>query len=446
MLGWTHDHAPTRGCHDMQAGQLRPLPFSPTRSFPMKQSISSVPNAPWPAKTAANTRSFHVVVEQQELIYRDHPPQLTDQSGLIYRVTKEKRPNENTWRPIPATDQIEPLVLRCRAGEWIELVLENSLLLPVKSEDHTPQVPADILPDERQVSSCVSMHVDLVVYDVKTSDGATVGFNPQQHVAPDKTRTYWWFSGKRINVTGDPCPSPEPEDEPLGPVLLQDMADVRNHRHHGLVGALIIERADVTPYRVQAQQSTSDPLPTDASEAWTGTRATLRRQNSADVVEEIVLILQDGLRLYEYGDQQRPFRDGSWLPQPADVDHEDQGSKAFNYRTEPIEYGLARARDILGMADPATPTWVVPVGSNVAMHLIGGCDKPRNHSFTIHGVTWKQWKFLTHSPHVASESGITAGTVRTFEFSPPFVGDYAYRSGVIRWAVHEGLWGIIRVV
>ena len=48
-------------------------------------------------------------------------------------------------------------------------------------------------------------------------------------------------------------------------------------------------------------------------------------------------------------------------------------------------------------------------------------------------------------PIVASESAISCGTARTFEFTPTHDGDHAYRSGVLRWAVPQGMWGILRV-
>ena len=33
---------------------------------------------------------------------------------------------------------------------------------------------------------------------------------------------------------------------------------------------------------------------------------------------------------------------------------------------------------------------------------------------------------------------------RTFQFTPEHEGDHAYRSGVLRWAVGQGMWGILR--
>ncbi|HEX5907920.1 MAG TPA: hypothetical protein VFY56_12950, partial [Propionibacteriaceae bacterium] len=72
----------------------------------------------------------------------------------------------------------------------------------------------------------------------------------------------------------------------------------------------------------------------------------------------------------------------------------------------------------------------------------------RAYSFTIHGVTWPEHRFQPQSglvPMVSSESAITCGTARTFEFIPTHTGDHAYRAGVLRWAVGQGMWGILRV-
>jgi hypothetical protein len=129
------------------------------------------------------------------------------------------------------------------------------------------------------------------------------------------------------------------------------------------------------------------------------------------------------------------------------MEKEDQGQKGFNYRSEIVGvFDPGSPTDILGIADPATPVWKVPVGEKVRFHLVGAADKPRNYSFTIHGVAWREWRFLEDkAPMVASESAITCGTVRTFEFIPEHTGDHAYRSGMLKWSVHQGLWGILRV-
>ena len=41
--------------------------------------------------------------------------------------------------------------------------------------------------------------------------------------------------------------------------------------------------------------------------------------------------------------------------------------------------------------------------------------------------------------------GITAGSVHDLVFDVEARGDHAYRSGVFRWDVEQGMWGILRV-
>lgn len=174
------------------------------------------------------------------------------------------------------------------------------------------------------------------------------------------------------------------------------------------------------------------------------------------VCDEVVLLMQDRLRLFLRGNIHAPISDEPPANGDDDVDQEDQGQKAFNYRTEPVgpnvdpsynPKGLQHPEVWLANPSPATPVWHVPQGAWVRLHLIGATDKPRNQSFTLHGVTWPEWRFLppSRAPRVASESAITTGTARTFEFRPEHPGDHAYRSGILKWAVPQGLWGILRV-
>jgi hypothetical protein len=93
-----------------------------------------------------------------------------------------------------------------------------------------------------------------------------VGLNPEQTIAPGDRRTYTWDARR---------PEGQEADQPLGPLLLQDMADFRNHRHHGLIGALIVESRDATPYAVAEGRATAAQ---GAPVAWHGARATVVRR------------------------------------------------------------------------------------------------------------------------------------------------------------------------
>lgn len=379
------------------------------------------------------TRHFHVIAKRRNIVYRNDPHRLTDPYGLVFQVTAEKRPGEADWRPVDAPDNTEPLVLRCRLGEQVKVTVENRLPIIPFPEPYAPQVPLEKL--NRPVSEHVSLHADLLWYDIEDSDGANVGYNPEQTIPRGTNHTYTWQAI---------LPPDAKENEQLGAVLLQDMADFRNHRHHGLVGALVVEARNTTPFAVASYELTAGE---DALEVWHGTRVTLV-QHDGRRTEEIVLLLQDGLRLFHDGDTTRPLLDFPPDTPPDELDKEDQGNKAFNYRTEPVGiFDDSSPSDILGIERPATPMFRVPVGTPVHFHLVGANDKPRNFSFTIHGVTWPEWRFPSEErqPRVASESAISCGSTRTFEFTPEYTGDHAYRSGMLSWAVHQGLWGILRV-
>jgi manganese oxidase len=475
-------------------------------------------------------RKYHIVARQSAIEYRQD---LTDPFGLYFHAIRMTHPDGREVNLEPHQNQkLEPLILRALKDEHIEITLENGLSVPVESEPFwtAPELELETAKaGKRMVSPYVSIHADMVLSDVRNSDGATVGMNDDQRVAPGQKKTYTWYA------------------DHLGPSLLQDMADLRNHRHHGLIGALVVEPVGSIPLAVPDGASTA---PADAEESWIGSRATVVDGKKRH--EETVLILQDGLRLFR-GSKVPPESAKKWDPEdiPGDPlpagqavklggdkpqkggaktkpknevnkpDSEDQGQKAFNYRTALLDEAMVdskqkaeleingkradlmklRAADKISIAEferrevllnakarleelregfkvgtikfedlenaeeelesrwllerttdwfttpPPTPTFVVPAGSNVKFHLVCAADRPRNHSFTIHGHSWQEYPHRGDlSPVIAAEPAISSGTVRTFSFQAnQDTGDYLYRSGITKWAISQGLWGILRV-
>jgi manganese oxidase len=453
---------------------------------------------------SAPVRKYHVVARQAEITYRDssHPKgSLTDPFGLYFHAISMTNP-DNTVVQFNTPEHQEPMVLRAIQGEKIEVTLENQLPDHVLSEPLWAAPGLDFERDEgtvidpkerRKVTNRVSLHADMVFYDVRNSDGVTAGLNGVQHVDPGQHYTYTWYADK-ANTTGGSKDQPEQ----IGLSLLQDMADLCNHRHHGLIGALVIEPEGSQPLEVPEGANTA---PANAGFAWTGSRATII--NGKTRREEVVLILQDGLRLFRNGeiraDQKIDPEDIPGDPQPDGIiglpDNEDQGQKAFNYRTALLdramvdskagndlefegkfqtledrlekkkfskadfdhekkaleadrELWITRRRNTwFQPLEPATPTFVVPAGSDVSFHLVCAADRPRNHSFTIHGHSWREYPHRgKDSPVISAEPAISSGWVRTFSFKANAEpGDYLYRSGVTKWAIAQGLWGILRV-
>ncbi|HEY0158432.1 MAG TPA: multicopper oxidase domain-containing protein [Thermoanaerobaculia bacterium] len=462
------------GCWGLIRAHKRPWwPFSKTAPLPIRNPPLNVAPALPPR---IERRRFRVEAIRTPIEYRKGTgkcrPTLIDPKGLAFIAKEMAAPGSETWTPLPAPKPLEPLILRCYRGEYVEIEITNKLPKNIVAEKHWPELPVEQHRDCPPISTHVSMHADLLSYDVTTSDGVTAGSNPPQTIARGETRSYVF----RADI------------EP-GPVLLQDIADIRNHRHHGLFGTLIVEPPDVVPYALMPGEDTADVR--RASQAWNGSRATLYNASNGEKTEEIVLLLHDGIRYYVDG-----VENSERWPNPpdvedahGDVDTEDQGHKAFNYRSERLDRAFCERPECdehpkdeddchchnpdtpphgeplpfhrrNGQLEwftrsygpqpfvPATPTFAVPAGSNVAVRFVGAADKPRNHGLTIHGHYWLRWTQNQGFARelVSSEGGLSTGTARTYEFTANAVpGDYLYRSTVLKWAVAQGLWGILRV-
>jgi manganese oxidase len=405
----------------------------------------------------------------------------------------------------PAADP-EPLVLRCHPGEWVHITLVNEVLLaanrppdsagttpcwtarrfadpdlpPFGPERHPPPLPLD--EDDRQVSPRVSLHPSLLRYDVVADDGAHVGRNHDstvsalpvrltgEHDVPhpavgattpgageeetgeatggveldpdgdplvrhrtDRTnvREYWWYADPKLL-----------EGSPQGRVCyLHDMADIRNHRHHGLVGALIIEPDGVDlgdEARCGTCAATVDGrnCPTGRGRSTAtpvGPYTTLVA--GGVTVHERVVFWQDGLRLYLAGNPDAPVPDAE-----ANVDVEDAGQRGVNYRS-----ALLRSRTMLRADHPPTPVWESPTGEPVWLRLVGACDKPRNHTFTMHGMDLAIAPWQGEAPREGALSGLSSDTAHDIAVVPEHPGDHVFRSGAFRWSVEQGMWGILRI-
>ncbi len=339
------------------------------------------------APAGGRARRFDVRVHAREIHYSDRR---SDPFGLVYEVAGQ-----------PSG---EPLVLRCRVGEWVEVTLSNKLETTPPATPFDPRLPADDDPAGREISAHVSLHPGgLLRHDVRDSDSSRVGRNPDSTVKPGGSVTYRWYA-----------------DTP-GVVLLYDRADIRTHRHRGLVGALVVQPRGVTP----RDPATGRPR-------WVGEQAVLH-QRGRPPVRELVLIVQDGLRLYHHGDPTQPVR---YLQDSI----EDRGQKAINLRSA----HLRPDRPSLADGDPPTPLLECDPGDRIRLHLVVAGDFPRNHSFHVHGQTWPMQDHLT-TPRVGAVGALSVGSVRVLDGVAPGPGDYAYRTGAFRWALSEGVWGLIRV-
>jgi len=391
--------------------RTKPLP-SPT-GFPPAMAAS--PGRPCPR--GVPTRHYDVVALSHSIAYNAHGDH--DPFGMILvRAEDVEAVRSGAKNP-------EPLIIRANSGDCVELRLTNELPLDIPGLD-VPDLP---VPAPWPYSNRASLHAQLVACDGRGSDGATVGFNPDQTVGPGERITYRWYAGP----SGVNC-------------NLWDFGDLVNHRRHGLFGALIVE-AGGSSYR--------------------SPRSGRRRSHGAQVdvinpflpdFREMVMLMQDGVYLRNAAGEEIP---GAFvlIPIPEDeLDPEDRGMRAFNYRSEPFENRAVAPvpQNIYNVfsstvhGDPATPVFLAIVGDPVTMQVLMPADLSRAHSFVPHSSAFRE----TSTDPLSHVQGVQSGT--TIGEGPPTVilggisrlrrpGDFLYRGGLIRWDVELGMWGILRV-
>lgn len=370
------------------------------------------PGVPCPA--GAPVRSYSVVAMPARIQYNAHGDH--DPYGLIFALAEDEAAILNGKNP-------EPLVLRANQGDCVEVILTNKITSELPAHAH-PEVPVQT---PFPFSKRVGLHAQVVQYDVRGSDGTAVGYNPDSSVSPGRSRLYRWYA-----------------DAELGSANVWSMTDMRNHRHHGLWAGLIVEPAGST----WLDPATMAPLQT-------GTQAVIRTPGRPDF-REFVLFAQDGVPLLD--------ANGVTVELPADPAHaaeppdpEDEGMKGINYRAERFAPRLATDPSLhlvfssLVHGDPATPVFKTYAGDPVTVRLLMPADKPRNHSFTIHGHQWRDEPGNPSSSYRSEESSLSVGSAVDMQLHGGagglwrMPGDYAYRSGNIRWDLEMGMWGIMRV-
>ncbi|MBI2874804.1 MAG: peptidoglycan-binding protein [Firmicutes bacterium] len=402
----------------------RPAPPPRITPLPAKTGLppapASGPGTPWPPGTSV--RRYEIAAIQKDIVYNkfgDHDP-----DGLLFVL------KEDEAAVISGCKQPEPLIIRAAAGEGIEICLTNHLPLVLPPTVH-PEVPVEA---PWPPSNRASIHAQCVRYDALGSDGAVVGFNPDQSVPPGDTITYRWYA-----------------DLELGIVALFGFADLRNHRHRGLFGALVIEPAGTNFY----DHNTGQPIKA-------GAQTLIKDGPGTCEFHEFVVIGHTGIDLFDC--------EGNRIPDPFDIeagageadeeedaDFEDQGQKAFNYRCERFANRLKNhpTRSLvfssLVHGDPSTPVFVARAGQRTIFRYLMAGDKPRNTTFGMHGHSWLSQPDDPESNVINMQGAVSVANAFNIELIGGAggpngrTGDFMYRSGIIRWDLEQGMWGILRV-
>ncbi|WP_433927395.1 multicopper oxidase domain-containing protein [Sorangium cellulosum] len=369
---------------------LRPLPPSPYWIPPEERGFHTCP-----ASAPVTRYTVHAITAKGNLpddrVTYNKKFDLYDPDAILF-VREEDLPELRAGHRAP-----EPLILRATAGDCIRVTLVNDLPRELPRTPHwnyNPPIIDGFNTNQVRSSNHVSLHPQLVAYDVRTDDGANVGRNEPQTVPPGASREYTWYAGEFSRKDGMSGPV-EPRAVEYGAINLRDMADVVNHGMHGAVGALIIEPKGAT-WR-------TDP----------GTHAqaevTFDEHGTTQSFKEFVVVYQDevgmhsGKRIFQCLD--RDLNCGTALRnQDGEDDSEDTGHDAFNYRTEPFWARLGIrpefASDVLNerdlsnifnsnvFGDPETPIFTAGATQKVRWRLVHPSGHHRQHAFALWNTEW----------------------------------------------------------
>lgn len=363
----------------------------------------------------AKIRKFEIAAIQTDIAYNrygDHDPE-----GMLF-VPLEQAEDVKCGKKKPI-----PLILRVNAGDWVEITLYNLFDKPVQYHDY-PSVPLDM---RHKPSDRVSLSPQFLKHCPVCSAGVNVGFNkPEQTAAPGECIRYLWHA-----------------DKEYGTCMLSSFGDLRNHRYHGLFGAIIVEPPAAQYY----------------------SNFFCRKENfheqavitapGVKTFREFVLFAHNGIRLLDKDGNVIKTAEQGEENGHGGVDHEDTGEKGFNYRSERFFNRLKRVPIISKVfsskahGDPATPILESYTGERVIIRYLMPADKPRNISFVLHGHNWLAQPDDPFSRRISVQGAVSVGGVYNIELengASEYPGDYLYRSGSLKWDVESGMWGIFRVM
>jgi hypothetical protein len=412
------------------AGTAGPAPVPASRQAP--------PPAPRPGvscPTTAPVRTFEVVALNRGVTYNEYGD--NDPKALMYVLAEDESAVRSGMK------KPEPLVIRANAGDCVRVNLRNAL--PPEYANHRNGVGGDVpqILEPRTgtpMGTRVSMHPQLVRHDVRLSDGAAIGFNPDSTAGIGQTVSYEWFA-----------------DSELGATNLVDYGDVRGHRQHGLAAALVVEPQHATYH---------DPV--TGAEIRSGTAADIRVPGREDF-RETTLIYQDGMDLRTatgavIKDKPDVAADGTEALEPDGGNvhaggTEDGGEKGVNYANAPLHRrlgavpggvaigatsaGWANVFNSASYGDPRTPIIRAYANDQVRVRVLGG-NKPRQTGFQLDGAVWRQEPYDAQTEMVGVQGGIGAGRAVNVHVRLPAVGDHLWSSPT-SFALPEGIWGMARV-
>lgn len=368
-----------------------------------------------------NVRRYHIAAIHTDIIYNkflDHDPY-----GITFVPYEDvEKVQKGEWNP-------KPLILTVNAGDTVEIELTN--LLPERLD--IPQFPEVEVQKPWPYSNQIGLHSQNAIYDVRTSDGVNVGYNPRQTVAPGESIVYRWVY---------------PEDASQG--LLIDLVDTMNHRKHGAFGAInCVAPGSTTKDNFTGEiESIGDQL--------------IVTNPYLPSYRLFTVIPHNGIYLVDKHGELLPkmYYEPAVKPTADRYDTEDQGMKGYNLRSEPF-YNRLRQNDVISEVfaslkankeDPLTPIFYAQQGDAKVVHVVVPGDRSRATSFAIHNnMALEDSNYLQTRIKGTTTAMVAGGNFerRLFDytaFTEEQAGDYMYQSANITWDLEQGMWGMMRVV
>ncbi|PWB64143.1 MAG: hypothetical protein C3F14_07215 [Deltaproteobacteria bacterium] len=378
-----------------------------------------------------------------------HQGPIHDPTAILFVRTEDLNPDGT----LKANAPVEPLVLRAKAGECIQVTLRNRLpalqpvqlpdiidpvtLLPVTQNNSTapdlatysmvqgvvkrdrfdPQGSTTFNVNLFRPSSYVGLSPQLVAVDVNRDYGTVVGLNApgQALTEPGKNKSYFWYAG---DVTGVPNTGTRQFTLVATPIELGGSnlmpADKIKQGAKSLVGALVVEPqvsswtedtqvfdhqdgAGTRLTRAQATVTAPDPL--------TGAPTTFR---------DFSLVLTKGQTQYYKDGTPVEHMNGEAAGIPEDS--QEASGMALNYGVEPLwfRFGLvpqapfggagcgpgcyggvpnahqAYSNVLTGGEDPVTPVFFADAGRPARIRITNPYGTTRGSTFALHGHVWQR--------------------------------------------------------
>ncbi|MCB1054006.1 MAG: hypothetical protein KDD11_00660, partial [Acidobacteria bacterium] len=405
---------------------------------------------------------------------------LHDPTAMLFVETADL--DYSSGRPVLRPDApVEPLVLRANAGDCIEVTLRNDLPASYGSGvgqyqeldgwSGVPMIIEHFNSNDVTPSLDVSLHPQLVFYDIRQGDGSNVGLNPAQYgkqsVSPGEMVTYFWYAG-HIETTSLGIVATPIEFGAIG----LSSSDPIQHTNKAAVGALIIEPEGSSWDLTDTANYNDEP-----ENRRTRASATIRTPGGG-LFREFALVFQNDINLRYSGEWSGAGGTEPVMSMKVNEDATENAQKAFNYRTEPIwfrhgykpESAPTRTREItdfddvftnafIGNRDPVTPVFTADAGVPARFRVVHPGGHTQAHVFNVHGHVWEQTPYIDDSHEIGDNPtspwvGARYGHGPSNHFDAVLkhgaggayrvTGDYLY-GDYVPWYLVNGMWGILRV-